>query len=72
MAQQKQTASQQMQTPAEIAAKRRHQQNSQRRQHQRELAKRDEFVNALARHVECSPAEIPHYAKAHGIPLYQG
>lgn len=72
MPKQKPTASQQMQTPEEIAAKRIRQQNAQRRQHQREVESRDKFVHDLAQFVECSPGDIPAYAKRHNIPLYQG
>ncbi|MFB0964418.1 MAG: hypothetical protein QMC36_01745 [Patescibacteria group bacterium] len=72
MARQKPIASEKMQTPEEIAAKRIHQQNAQRRQHQRRLQQNQDFIEGLAKFVECSPGEIPRYAKTHGIPLYQG
>lgn len=72
MQKQKTTAPEKVQTPEEIAAKRKHQQNAQRRQHQRELENRDRFVKDLASFVECPPGDIPGYAKRHGIPLYQG
>lgn len=72
MAQQKPTAPTRMQTPEEIAAKRIHQQNTQRRQHQRELQARERIVKDLAAFAECPVSEIPAYAKRHNIPLYQG
>ena len=62
----------QMQTPEQIAQKRIHQQTSQRREHQRRKKARESFVHSLAAFIECSPADVPRYAKNHGIPLYQG
>lgn len=72
MPEQKSTAPERMQTPEEIAAKRKHQQNAQRRNHQRRMAQKQAFVEGLAKFIECSPADVPRYAKNHGIPLYQG
>lgn len=60
------------QKTGEVSAKRLHQQNAQRRQHQRMIEARNRFVESLAQFVECPASEIPRYAKIHGIPLYQG
>lgn len=72
MAQQKPIAPQQVQTREQIAQKRIHQQNAQRREHQRRVRAREAFVESLAAFIECAPADVPRYAKNHGIPLYQG